>query len=59
LEITEVIGYENGEIILNPLFVFEEEEESTNKKVVSTLRRTENELQNKMKLQMAGIKVQI
>ncbi|MCR6515218.1 CpaF family protein [Clostridium sp. LY3-2] len=59
LEITELIGYENGEIILNPLFVFEEEEESTNKKVVSTLRRTENELQNKMKLQMAGIKVQI
>ena len=33
MEITEVVGYENGKIILNPLYVFEEDEKSTLEKV--------------------------
>ena len=33
MEITEVIGYKDGEILLNPLFVFEEEGEDQNQKL--------------------------
>lgn len=55
MEITEVIGYENGEIILNPLYRFEEDENSTLEKVSGTLKRTENPLQNDFKLRIAGI----
>jgi pilus assembly protein CpaF len=56
LEITEVVGYENGEIILNPLFVFEESEKSTLEKVDGTLVRTKNKLVHDRKLVMAGKK---
>jgi pilus assembly protein CpaF len=56
LEITEVVGYQNGEIILNPLFVFEESEKSTLEKVDGTLVRTKNKLVNDHKLVMAGKK---
>ena len=55
MEITEVIGYENGEIILNPLYRFEEDENSTLEKVSGTPKRTENPLQNDFKLRLAGI----
>ena len=56
MEITEVIGYEKfGEIILNPLYRFEEDENSTLEKVSGTLKRTENPLQNDFKLRLAGI----
>lgn len=54
MEITEVCGYENGEIILNPLYVFEEDENSTLQKVSGRLVRTKNKLQNDMKLKMMG-----
>ncbi|MDO5346698.1 MAG: CpaF family protein [Lachnospiraceae bacterium] len=54
MEITEVCGYENGEIILNPLYVFEEDENSTLTKVSGSLKRTKNKLQNDMKLKMMG-----
>lgn len=56
LEITEVVGYKNGEIVLNPLFVFEESEKSTLEKVDGTLVRTKNKLVNDYKLIMAGQK---
>ncbi len=55
MEITEVLGCENGEIQLNPLYVFEEDAQSTLTKVHGVLRRTENEMQNTMKLRSAGI----
>jgi pilus assembly protein CpaF len=55
LEIAEVLGYENGEIKLNPLFVFEEEGEDENKKVVGGLKRTNNQMIAVEKLKMAGI----
>ena len=59
MEITEVVGYENGKIILNPLYVFVEDENSTMDKVSGTLQRTENALQNDFKLKLSGIKTEI
>lgn len=59
MEITEVVGYENGEIILNPLYVFEEDENSTLTKVSGTLKRTENKMIHTQKLQLAGINLEI
>lgn len=59
MEITEVVGYENGKIVLNPLYVFEEDEKSTVEKVSGTLKRTENKLINDMKLKLAGIYTEI
>ena len=59
MEITEVLGYENGEIILNPLYVFEEDENSTLEKVSGSLNRTKNEMKNVIKLRLSGIKQDI
>lgn len=54
MEITEVCGYEHGEILLNPLYLFEEDENSTLDKVSGTLKRTNNKLKNDLKLKMMG-----
>ncbi len=59
MEITEVVGYENGKIILNPLYVFEEDENSTLDKVSGALHRTKNEMINTFKLRLAGVREQI
>lgn len=59
MEITEVVGYENGQIVLNPLYVFEEDENSTIEKVSGSLNRTENKMVHTWKLQLAGIKEEI
>lgn len=59
MEITEVVGYKDGEIILNPLYRFEEDENSTLEKVSGSLKRTENKMQNVFKLQLSGIRVEI
>lgn len=59
MEITEVVGYENGEIILNSLYRFEEDENSTVEKVSGSLKRTENPLVHTLKLQIAGYSIQI
>lgn len=59
MEITEVVGYENGKIVLNPLYIFEEDENSTLHKVSGTLKRTENKMENTLKLRMAGIMEEI
>ena len=56
MEITEVLGYENGKIILNPLYVFEEDENSTLTKVSGSLNRTKNPMKNDYKLRLAGYK---
>lgn len=58
-EITEVVRYENGKIILNPLYVFEEDENSTLDKVSGQLKRTSNPMQNTFKLQLSGFKAEI
>lgn len=59
MEITEVVGYKDGEIILNPLYVFEEDENSTLDKVSGCLVRTANPMKNDFKLKLSGIKVEI
>lgn len=59
MEIVEVLGYEKGEIILNPLYVFEEDENSRLDKVSGALKRTKNEMKNVFKLRLAGIKEKI
>ena len=59
MEITEVVGYEDGKIILNPLYVFEEDENSSLTKVSGSLKRTENKLQNDFKLKLSGIRTEI
>lgn len=59
MEIAEIVGYENGKIILNPLFVFEEDEKSTIEKVSGTLKRTKNAFVNDFKLKLSGMKESI
>ena len=59
MEITEVVGYEDGKIILNPLYVFEEDENSTMDKVSGSLNRTKNPMKNDFKLRLSGIKEMI
>ncbi|MBR2048758.1 MAG: CpaF family protein [Oscillospiraceae bacterium] len=55
MEITEVVGYENGQIVLNPLYQFVEDEKSTLTKVSGSLKRTENKMINTNKLRLSGI----
>ncbi|KZE81636.1 hypothetical protein AV545_09155 [Paenibacillus jamilae] len=55
LEISEVIGFENGEVTLNPLYRFRESGESKGQ-IVGRLERCGGGLQHTLKLQMAGIK---
>ena len=65
MEICEVVGYEPGKgneagkIVLNPLYVFEEDENSTLEKVSGSLKRTENPMKNDYKLRLSGIKTEI
>lgn len=54
MEITEIVGYKNGEIILNPLYQFEEDENSTLEKVSGSLVRTKNPMMNSFKLKLMG-----
>ena len=55
LQIVEVLGYERGEIQLNPLFEFVERGETPEKRIIGKLERTENEMVNTHKFKMAGI----
>ena len=55
MSITEVTGYENGRIILNPIFEFKEEKNGDIRKVTGALVRTGNKIVNHDKLLSAGI----
>lgn len=59
MEICEVIGYKDGQILLNPLYQFVEDEKSTQKKVSGSLLRTANPMKNTHKLQLAGYDIEI
>jgi len=59
LEISEVAGYKDGSIQLNPLYEFVEEGESEDGKVKGTLKRTANPMINTMKFRMAGISYKV
>lgn len=57
MSITEVLGLDaGGNVILNPLYEFVEEDDSTLEHVSGTLRRTKNEMKNTHKLELAGVK---
>lgn len=55
LEISEMAGMKDGEIILNPLFAFQEQEGGNGLQVHGSLARTGYSLVNEFKLKMAGI----
>lgn len=57
MAITEVLGLDNhGQIELNPLYQFVEDANSSLERVSGQLLRTQNEMQNTLKLQLAGVK---
>jgi len=61
MEITEVVKFERssddkqGRIVLNPLYIFEEDENSTLTEVSGCLKRTNNPLINDYKLKLSGL----
>ncbi len=55
VEISEVVGLRDGEIYLNPLFVFEEESIKESETVTGRLTPSGNPLINQSKLNLAGI----
>lgn len=59
LEITEVVGYEDGKIILNPLYRFVERGEDKNGRIIGGLERTEHPMVNLYKFHMAGLPDQV
>ena len=54
MEITEVLGYRNGEIQLNPLYRFEELGEDENGRIIGQLVRTQNAMVHTQKFLAAG-----
>jgi len=59
VEISEVCGVENGEIKLNTLYEFVENENSTLDNVKGELKRTENAFRNYSKLMAAGFNIKV
>ncbi len=55
MEISEVVGVENGEVQLSPLYVFQESADSEPACVRGTLVRTANPFRRVRKLEMAGL----
>lgn len=56
LEILEVLGYENGEFLLKPLFVFEEEGEDEQGCILGQLKK-KGDLVHEKKLLAAGLQL--
>lgn len=54
VQISEVLGMEDGEIITAPLYVFEEDGEDYRGKIIGKLKKTEHSLQSINKLKLAG-----
>lgn len=60
MAISEVLGMDSdGEIIINPLYEFVEDENSTLEHVSGSLQRTKNAMVNTQKLMLAGKKILI
>ncbi len=56
--ISEVLGVENGEVVLNPLYEFIEEGEKENGEVIGSLKRTGNQLVDQSKVHLAGLELE-
>lgn len=60
MAISEILGMdERGDIIVNTLYEFQEDENTTLEKVSGSLLRTENKMQNIFKLQLAGFSTDV
>ena len=59
MEITEVLDYRDGEILLNPLYRFVEEGEDEQGRVIGRLVRTENPMRQTDKFRSAGESTQV
>lgn len=59
IEISEVAGYENGEVRLNPLYKFEENGEDENGRIIGSLVRTRNPMLHTDKFRDAGLPDQV
>lgn len=59
MEISELVEYKNGEIVLNTLYKFEEEGEDEEKHIIGSLKRTEYPMKHTDKLRMAGLSEQV
>ncbi len=59
IEITELVGYEDGKIILNPLYRFVEEGEDKEGRIIGGLVRTENAMVHIEKFQNAGLSKEV
>ncbi|WP_280772011.1 CpaF family protein [Salipaludibacillus daqingensis] len=55
VSISEMLGVENGEVKLNPLYEFVEEEETPAGDIIGKLQPTGNKLQSTSKIKLAGI----
>ncbi|RDW21798.1 CpaF family protein [Oceanobacillus chungangensis] len=55
--ISEVLGVEDGEVLLNPLYEFVEEGEDEDGNLLGSLQATGNQLTNKSKIQLAGVSI--
>lgn len=55
MEISEITGYEDGQIRVNPIYRFAEDENSTLERVSGRLKRTENPFIKDDKLRLSGI----
>ena len=58
-EISELTGVKNGEIMVNPIYIFEEDEKTTESKVHGSLKRTENTFESYEKLRRSGINMEV
>jgi len=56
LEVVEIVTYKNGHVVMNPLYGFQEDEQSTDEKVCGQLVRSGNRLQNREKLLLSNMK---
>ncbi len=60
MAISEILGIDDrGDIVVNPLYEFKEDENTTLEKVSGGLLRTENKMQNTFKLQLAGFNTDV
>jgi pilus assembly protein CpaF len=59
MEITEIVGYKDGQVLMNPIYLFQEDSCSDVNKVAGSLLATGNKLQNTQKLKMSGFKYEI
>jgi len=59
LEIVEVVGYRDGTLQLNPLYIFHEDQKSTDQVVRGALKATGNQLKARHKLSLANLESQV